>query len=61
MIEGCTLMLFRSLVVRLPGWVKGLPASTIETDTVIRTTSGDFLAVMLNTDAQQITQAAFSA
>ena len=29
-IEGCTLMLFRSLVVRLPGWVKGLPASTIE-------------------------------
>lgn len=30
-------------------------------DTVIRTGSGDFLAVMLNTDAQQITQAAFSA
>jgi hypothetical protein len=29
-IEGCTLILFRSLVVRLPGWVKGLPASTIE-------------------------------
>ena len=41
---------------------QGTPGSGVATtDTVIRTTSGDFLAVMLNTDAQQITQAAFSA
>lgn len=41
---------------------QGAPGSGVDAnDTVIRTGSGDFLAVMLNTDAQQITQAVFAA
>ena len=41
---------------------QGAPGSGVAaTDTVIRTNAGDMLAVMLNTDAQQVTQAAFAA
>jgi len=48
---------FEDLIIQ-----QGTPGSGVApTDTVIRTTSGDMLAVMLNTDAQQVTQAAFAA
>ncbi|SKB29855.1 Ig-like domain-containing protein [Sphingopyxis flava] len=48
---------FEDLIIQ-----QGTPGSGVAaTDTAIRTASGDMLAVMLNTDAQQVTQAAFAA